>query len=196
MYTIETAISKIKIEDLIKNYYDRERVEGYCKKCSNYNMIWSCPPYDFNTEEYLRRFENIHIVGTKVIFDESTIKRIKTKEEIYRYSFEATITVRKKVYDELIKLEDEYLGSKIINSGNCSICGKCTRSQNIKCIHEDDIRYSLESLGFDVEKIAKDLLKINLKWPSDKLPEYLTLASGLLTNFDIENSDINKVFNK
>lgn len=193
MYTIETTINKVKTDNLIKNYCDKERVEGYCKECSKYSKNWSCPPYDFNTEDYIRQFENIYIIGTKVIIDESTIEKIRTKEEINKYSYETVIAVRKMIYDRLIKLEKEYCGSKIINSGNCTICKECTRNQNVKCRHEDDIRYSLESLGFDVGKITKELLNIELKWPTNKLPEYLTLASGFMTNDNIENNVINNV---
>nr|WP_312578764.1 DUF2284 domain-containing protein [Sedimentibacter sp.] len=190
MYTIETTTTKTKTDDLIKNYCDKERVEGYCKRCSNYSKIWSCPPYGFNTEDYIRQFDIIYIIGTKVIIDEQTIEKIRKKEEITKYSYETVIAVRKMVYDKLIKLEKEYCGSKIINSGNCTICKECTRSQNIKCRHEADIRYSLESLGFDVGKITKELLNIELKWPLNKLPEYLTLVSGFMTNCNIENDKV------
>ncbi|MDF2677195.1 MAG: hypothetical protein K0Q97_1513 [Bacillota bacterium] len=194
MYKIETKINKIKMNDLILNYRNMEKIEGYCKECSKYNMVWSCPPYDFNIENYLSQFENVHIIGTKVIFDKEVLATNYSKEEVNKISFETVINVRKKVFDKLIKLEEIYPEGKIINSGNCTICNSCTRISSIKCIHERDLRYSLESLGFDVGKVTKEILNIELKWPTHtRLPEYLTLASGFMTNLQIENSEINNL---
>ncbi|MDD2493731.1 MAG: DUF2284 domain-containing protein [Tissierellia bacterium] len=186
MYTIKTTNKSIKTDKLIKKYYDREKIENYCKQCENYNKIWSCPPYGFNTEKYVREFENIHIIGTQIIFDKTTIEEVNTKEKIKKFSIETILKERKKIFDKLIILESKFPGSKAINAGNCSICKKCTRINNKKCINENLIRYSLESLGFDVGKITSEVLGIDLKWSSDTLPEYLTMASGFLTNYNID----------
>lgn len=194
MYKIETKINKIIMNDLMRNYMDKKTIEGYCKECSKYGSVWSCPPYDFSTENYLNQFKNVHVIGTKVIFDEEALEKTYTKEEINNISYDTVISVRKKVFDKLIKLEEIYPEGKIINSGNCTICNICTRTSNIKCIHEQDLRYSLESLGFDVGKVTKEILNIELKWPTHtRLPEYLTLASGFMTNLQIENSEINNL---
>lgn len=194
MYKIKTKINKIKMNDLMNNYRDKEKIEGYCKECSKYENVWSCPPYDFSTENYLNQFENVFIIGTKIIFDEEVLSKTYSKEEINDISLETVINVRKKVYDKLIKLEEIYPTGKIINSGNCTICNNCSRINKIKCIHEQDLRYSLESLGFDVGKVTNEILNIELKWPTQtRLPEYLTLASGFMTNLQIENSEINNL---
>lgn len=187
MYTIKTTIKSIKTDELIKKYYDKEKVENFCMQCDNYNKIWSCPPYNFNTERYVRQFENIHIIGTQIIFDKTTIEEVNTIEKIKKYSLETILKERKKIFDKLLILENKFPGSKAINSGNCSICKKCTRVNNKKCINESLIRYSLESLGFDVGKITSGVLGIELKWPSETLPEYLTMASGFMTNFELKD---------
>ncbi|WP_326907863.1 DUF2284 domain-containing protein [Sedimentibacter sp. MB31-C6] len=181
MYTIKTTHKSIKTDELIKNYYDKEKIENFCKQCEKYNKIWSCPPYDFDTEQYVRQFEYIHIIGTQIIFDKTTIEEVNTIENIKKFSIGTILKERKKIFDKLLLLESKYPGSKAINAGNCSICEKCTRVNNRKCINESLIRYSLESLGFDVAKITSEILGIELKWSSETLPEYLTMASGFMT---------------
>ncbi len=187
MYTIKTSYKNITTDELINNYYDREKIENYCKQCENYDKVWSCPPYDFNTEEYVRQFENIYIIGSQIIFDKTTIESVNTEENIKKYSIETILKERKKVFEKLLLLESKFPNSKAINSGNCSICKKCTRVNNKKCINESLIRYSLESLGFDVGKITNEILGIELKWSSETLPEYLTMVSGFMTNYEIKD---------
>ncbi len=187
MYTIKTSYKNITTDELINNYYDREKIENFCKQCENYDKVWSCPPYDFNTEEYVRQFENIYIIGSQIIFDKTTIENVNTEENIKKYSIETILKERKKVFEKLLALESKFPNSKAINSGNCSICKKCTRVNNKKCINESLIRYSLESLGFDVGKITNEILGIELKWSSETLPEYLTMVSGFMTKYEIKD---------
>ena len=49
------------------------------------------------------------------------------------------------------------------------------------CVHPDEMRYSIESLGGDVVKTAAELLGTEIKWAaSGELPEYFLLVGGLL----------------
>lgn len=193
MYNIKYKLNKITTADLTDKYYDKERIESYCKECINYNKVWSCPPYDFDTDKYVKKFKYLYIIGKQIIFSDDILNKINTKEKIEKYSYETIIKERKKLYDELIKLEEKYPGSRIVNSGNCILCKECTRKNNMKCRHEDSLRYSLESLGFDVANITKELLSIELKWSTaGQLPEYFTSVSGILTNFNIEKDVILK----
>ena len=45
------------------------------------------------------------------------------------------------------------------------------------------VRPSLEAIGFDISKTAKDLLGLEIKWSQDGfIPEYLTLVCGIFYN--------------
>ena len=49
------------------------------------------------------------------------------------------------------------------------------------------MRYSLESMGFDVGGISSRLLDYELKWATEtRLPEYFSLVTGLMTKREIE----------
>ena len=70
--------------------------------------------------------------------------------------------------------------------GKCYKCDECTRKQSKKCRYENDLRYSIESLGGNVDKLSKDLFNIELKWAQrGKLPQYYFNSIGLLTKEDI-----------
>ena len=64
----------------------------------------------------------------------------------------------------------------------CPYCGgaACARIDGKPCKHPDKVCPSLEAIGFDISKTAKDLLGLEIKWSQDGLiPEYLTLVCGI-----------------
>ena len=66
--------------------------------------------------------------------------------------------------------------------GSCPYCGaaSCARIGGEPCRPPDKVRPSLEAIGFDISKTAKDLLGIDIKWSQNGLiPEYLTLVCGI-----------------
>ena len=59
----------------------------------------------------------------------------------------------------------------------------CARQDAKPCRHPHDVRVSLEAVGFNLGKTTSQLLGIDLKWGGkDRLPEYITLVTALLTN--------------
>ena len=55
------------------------------------------------------------------------------------------------------------------------------------------MRYSLEAIGYDVEKISAEILDTRILWQTNELPEYLTLVYCIFADFDI-TSEIKKSF--
>ena len=50
------------------------------------------------------------------------------------------------------------------------------------------MRYSLESLGFDVGGISSKLLNFELKWATEtRLPDYFSLIAGIMKNEEISD---------
>ncbi|MPM79590.1 hypothetical protein SDC9_126629 [bioreactor metagenome] len=88
-------------------------------------------------------------------------------------------------YEKTKYLEEKYEESVSLAWGKCYICNECTRKHSKKCRYEDDLRYSIESLGGNVDKLSKDLFNIELKWAQrGKLPKYYFNSIGLLTKED------------
>ena len=187
MYRTEVTFKKISMEELKKDYCDREKFEKFCKECRNYGSTWSCPPYNFDVEDYLKNYSYISLVGVKIIFDEETLDKVNTKEKINDYTTETLKYMKDKIMMELLRVEKRYEGSKSLSAGGCKICDDCSRKNNTQCQHPDMMRYSLESMGFDVGGISSGLLDYELKWATEtRLPEYFSLVTGLMTKREIE----------
>ena len=188
MYHTEIYIKPSTIEELKNNFWNIEKFEGFCKQCRNYGKLWSCPPYDFSIEEYVDRYKYIYIVGVKIVFDEDTLSSINTKEKISNYTTETLHFMKNKIMNEMLKLEKLYPNSTSLSAGGCNLCENCSKLKNVQCIHPDLMRYSLESLGFDVGGISSKLLNFELKWATEtRLPDYFSLIAGIMTNEEISD---------
>lgn len=188
MYHTEIYIKPSTIEELKNNFWDIDKFEGFCKQCRNYGKVWSCPPYDFSIEEYVDRYKYIYIVGVKIVFDEDTLSSINTKEKISNYTTETLHFMKNKIMNEMLKLEKLYPNSTSLSAGGCNLCENCSKLKNVQCIHPDLMRYSLESLGFDVGGVSSKLLNFELKWATEtRLPDYFSLIAGIMTNEEISD---------
>lgn len=188
MYHTEIYIKPSTIEELKNNFWDIEKFEGFCKQCKNYGKLWSCPPYNFSIEEYVDRYKYVYIVGVKIVFDEDTLSSINTKEKISSYTNETLHFMKNKIMNEMLKLEKLYPNSTSLSAGGCNLCENCSKLKNVQCVHPDLMRYSLESLGFDVGGVSSKLLNFELKWATEtRLPDYFSLIAGIMTNEEISD---------
>lgn len=185
LYTLEINETKIPVQHLISGFQNRDYFLRFCKECENYNARWSCPSLDFDVNEYLTRFQYAHLISTKIVFKKETIEKVCTNEEVENVTNETIREVRKLLSEKLLGLEKRYPSSVSIVSGGCNICKTCARILGKPCIHPEKMRYSLNTFGFDITKILKELFQIDLIWSNGKLPEYYTLVSAFLTNQDL-----------
>lgn len=161
------------VDYVVSNYFDVPRFLECCKKCPEYNNNHSCPEYDFDTISYLKKFNNIKLILAKVDL----------------VGFERNIMVYNDVLDEakleirhyLEKVEKQKLRSQFLNPGPCKLCERCARKDGKPCRHKDLMRYSINSLGGNVEAILKDFFDIQILWVKDDVvPPYFTFLGGLL----------------
>ncbi len=182
MYRLEEYKNRIDVTVYVENYVDVPEFLKYCRECDTYGKKWSCPPHGFDPEEYWKKHKYFYIIGTKIVFDQSMTEEKKDKKganESIRQIFRKEKDV---LLERLLALEKKYPGSIGLSAGECRVCGKCTRPSGKFCKCPDKMRYSIESLGGNVVKTADELLGIKLKWVEGKLPEYMTLVTGLLTD--------------
>lgn len=190
MYKTEQIVAEIALKDYIGNYRDTDKFIAYCKACDRYKSCWSCPPFNFDAEEYIAPFQRAYIIGTKIILNENLIRDNQGWDKCTKTSYEIIEEVRKILDDKLLMLEIQYPESKAFFAGTCHICpkGECMRIKGEPCVSPESIRPSLESFGFDVCKTSSELLNIEMKWCSNGiLPEYLMLVSGYFTSKEIVN---------
>lgn len=166
MYTTKRYIKTIAINDLL-NHYDHEKVENYCKNCDNYNKIWSCPPHNFNTYDFINQFSKIELHLEKINLPQSV-----SKDQVLNIFAKA----RRTFSDDIMSREKE--GMTAVIAGNCYMCKTCQRTSGKACILKDDMRYSLESIGLIVGEIA-EMMGVPLVWTSGTSDSYLVTVGGL-----------------
>ncbi|NLW70545.1 MAG: hypothetical protein GX061_05640 [Eubacteriaceae bacterium] len=185
MYTTEKHHAKTTIEDFIEKYMRPEEVLGYCKEnhCKHYGAYWCCPPYEFDTLDFIRQFSRIEVVGIKAVFDEKVRREIYETDALNEIIAKVMGEVRLELDRICRQREAQSEGALALLGGSCILCGDepCARQTDQPCRHGDKMRYSLESLGAMVADITTDMLGFELKWAkAGRLPEYMTLVGAVL----------------
>ena len=173
-YIAEDFTATIPVADYMAHYRDAEKFIGFCRQCRRYNTCWACPPFAFDVDQYLSHYELALIIGTKItpLYPEKITDTIS-------YGNELMETERKRTDDLLLELEKTHNGRAFF-PGSCLLCSSCTRAEGKPCLYPECVRPSLEACGFDIGKTSSELLNIELKWGEHgKMPEYLTLVSGI-----------------
>ncbi len=182
MYRLEEFKNMTTTENYLKNYVDVKGFLTFCKACGCYGQVWSCPPYDFDPQEYWKIYKYIYIIGTKMTFEPDTADSEMGKEEAVQYMRREYHKVKDALSERMKELERRHPNGISLSAGNCNLCEKCTRPEGDACRRPDEIRYSIESLGGNVIKTAEELLGFGLVWSGGDLPEYMTLVNGFLTD--------------
>jgi len=174
-YKMTIKNNKITMEALL-SHYDFEKIVGYCQSCPNYDKIWSCPPFDFSTYDYLNKFSSAIIYSGEILFDLSAISDDE-KNNKRRLIFEMG---RKEFRNFLLTIEKEYHESQSLIAGHCFLCDKCTRILGEKCSYPQEIRYSLEGMGIEVSSLLKTVLNQKLQWDIDTSHRLMTVGAILI----------------
>lgn len=91
IYTVENFTSDITVEGYIAEFRDEPHFLELCKQCTNYGKSWGCPPFDFDTESFLRQYKYAaHLMATKIIPEDKDIPIEYThKNSFYRNGYES-----------------------------------------------------------------------------------------------------------
>ena len=101
-YTIEYFTADIGVDEYIERFRDEARFIELCEKCPNFGCSWGCPPFDFDTDEFLRQYKYAHLMATKIIPDRNDIPVEMTQEFIR--------PERVRIEKELLEMERKYRG--------------------------------------------------------------------------------------
>jgi predicted metal-binding protein len=154
----------IPIKTLIDASYEPLRVLGYCKSCPNYNRNYSCPDHAFSTEHYLNRFEYALIVKHSLMLPQGLLQA------------DFFLSSRRRIDPLLMKLENHFQAEALL-PGCCHNCHTdCSKLTFEDCCHPELRRYSLESLGIDINKMLQAFFAVPLQFLDDRI----TLVYGFL----------------
>ncbi len=180
LWKVNTVEAATTVAALTRDYRDVERTIAACRQCDAYGRLWCCPPHDAEqVEQLLARYTNATIFGTKIDF-----MPLPPGADPRQVATDAFAQARRLMLPALLERERALPGS-IALSVRCTLCGDtpCSRPDGQPCRHPRQMRPSLESIGFDVEGIARDLLHTPLLWSQHgELPPYMMLVTALLHN--------------
>lgn len=179
-YTVTNREATIAASEFIARYRDIGRIRQYCLECPGYGKSWGCPPFDFDPAMVTDGFNAVKVMGTIIEFDDQTRAACETPQQAIAVGRQAMEEVWQTLLPRLYEMERETPGSRVLTF-RCVLCPEgCTRPQSLPCRHPERLRHSLESVGFDVEAITRDLLGIDLEWSRDgSLSRRITLVTAL-----------------
>jgi len=188
-----------RVEYLMEEYFNRDKVLDECKACPNFAKYWSCAPYTFDEAIFLKQFKFMHIIGRQFAVPWEDIRNIRDQDAINAYCKEKLEAVKVMTWKTLLQIEDEVEGAMRLIPGNCPICEvqgvACARKKNEPCRNPKLLRYSLESLGFNVVDLVKYEVGMTIEWPQNqRLPKVLTSVSAILCNEEIPKEILKKYF--
>ena len=95
-YTVDTLEKETDIGEFTALCLDTEKCRFACAECPAYGSNYSCPPFSFKTEDYLRPFGRVKLIMR--VFQFSDIKKEKAFKilEEERKSFFASLSEREK----------------------------------------------------------------------------------------------------
>ncbi|MBR5047181.1 MAG: metal-binding protein [Eubacterium sp.] len=173
----------VPMEDYLKDCVDVPKFLGYCRKCTNFGKIWSCPEFDFDPMDIWRNYQNIRVIAMKILVPE----KMREKEYDAQGKTQVITTILndyKKEFDRYILEEESKLeGAVGLSGGSCLLCqpAACSRQEGKPCRHPDQMRHSIESLGGNVSLTVSKYLDQKLEWiEGGRLPAHFMLVGGIL----------------
>ena len=178
-YTIERYTTEIDAKVYIEDFRRADYFIKLCQQCGNYGRRYGCPPFDNDSLNAIEGYDTVRILGVKITPKDKSLP-LEAANDLMK-------PVISEMNDELLETEKTLGGMCYGFVCSCPYCGaaSCARIDGKPCRHPDKVRPSLEAIGFDIGKTAKDLLGIDIKWSQDGLiPEYLTLVCGIFYKKD------------
>lgn len=157
------------IDHLLESCWDLTAVESYCQSCKNFDVHFSCPQHQFHIPDYLKRFNHALVVAHAIPVDQAQPGTLA--EKFYRH--------KQRLDRVLLNYESNIAGSISLIAGQCQNCQPaCEESHLPACPNPDLIRYSFESLGFNVSAILQLYFDKKLSFKDDTVQ----LVYGYLLN--------------
>lgn len=172
-------------------YENKCEIDKLCElRCQNYNNKWSCPPFSPKYSSISKRFSNIYILLFYCSLEQfNYIKMPYMKIRV------ANSILRSKSNKIIKQLEKESDG-RMLASGSCHLCKVCScKDKEVKCKKPLQLRYSMEAVGLNIEKIARDFFNHELSRYSKKDNlQYASVITAILTNNIMDNNEIKNIY--
>ncbi|MDF7825718.1 DUF2284 domain-containing protein [Pontiellaceae bacterium B12227] len=169
-------IKEVTQSELLKAYKPSE-ILGYCAHCGNHDSVWSCPPHRFDPAEFIEGYSFAYVVSGAV-----SMCGFEEQADAVIHYYE----MRSKINQALLAFETTVPGGVSLYAGHCDACKPCSRTQGEECVYPDLCRYSLESLGLDVEMLIETHFGESLQWVAGKMPKQMLVVPALLSPVEVD----------
>jgi predicted metal-binding protein len=145
--------------------------------CKNYNKRHCCPPLAPSFDELAEQYEYLCyyyvLMKLEQLPSEKYFPKIWTANKMCRSRLERTLRIAEK----------NHPGSKLLVSGSCTLCKKCTKPENKPCKKPDKMRVNIGATGINVSELLKKCFDFPLEWVwGDGEFTYSIVTGGLLAN--------------
>ncbi len=186
-YIHKFSIGPVEMDKMLEEYHQLRKTRRYCAACPNYNKYWSCPDYAFDEALFLKEFKYMYLIAREYEIPREDRQKIFGIQPVAEYCKQIMQAMKVESWKDLLDLEAEFPGTLSLMPGNCHVCDisgeGCAKPKGQKCRHPELMRFSLESLGFDVDAICKYEIGVLLLWPKEgHLPEKLCAVMALMSN--------------
>ncbi len=186
-YIHKFSIGPVEMDKMLEEYHQLRKTRRYCAACPNYNKYWSCPDYAFDEALFLKEFKYMYLIAREYEIPREDRQKIFCIQPVAEYCKQVMQAMKVESWKDLLDLEAEFPGTLSLMPGNCHVCDisgeGCAKPKGQKCRHPELMRFSLESLGFDVDAICKYEIGVLLLWPKEgHLPEKLCAVMALMSN--------------
>lgn len=186
-YIHKFSIGPVEMDKMLEEYHQLRKTRRYCQACPNYGKYWSCPEYKFDEVLFLKNFKYMYLIAREYEVPREDKQKIFGIQQVGDYCKQVMQAIKVQSWQDLLALEKQFPGTMGLIPGNCHVCDisgeGCARPKGQKCRHPELMRFSLESLGFDVDAICKYEIGVLLLWPKEgHLPEKLCGVMALMTN--------------
>jgi predicted metal-binding protein len=147
----------IGTQSLLEAAYKPDVVEQYCLQCPNYESNFSCPSHDFSTGLYLQRYPSALLIMHTL----PAIPGVDPLEDFFSY--------REQIDPVLMTFERLFFGEALL-PGCCHNCSDdCSALDAQACLNPTVRRYSLESLGVDINSMLEYYFDTTLTFQDERL---------------------------
>jgi predicted metal-binding protein len=170
--------------EILTKYMDFNYFTGLCKDgCPHYNLSYTCPPNSPKFDDYTKDFKKSLVIAMYMSLDDDN-----TINDVHPY-------LRRVLSDLLIPLEKEFDGL-LTDGGRCRYCEQCAYVDSLPCRFPDKIRFSMEAMGINLDKVCSDILDHCIMWNEDDENRYCTVLGSINFNGNLNENDFKEAILK
>lgn len=188
---IHFIVKDITIDELL-TCTNEGHIRSLCQSgCVNYGKKWSCPPYSPKISSILSKGRYKQAVLVCGYIELANMYYIKNS---YQRVKAANAILKRHCKTKAREIEVFTNGYSLL-SGSCNLCKPCYKKRGLPCQKPEDMRYSLESTGINVELLAQKYCNHQLLWhKKQREQKHTSVVVAILTD-TLYSDDYDFIFN-